>query len=121
MARKPLLPVVKHLFGMEDLTDSIDDVKITEDLVADIKPETPASIDIIRVDVPLFIRLLEFSREDAKDDAELHILTERLTAACAGGEAVGMMAYDDLVKDLGKPEDGTPADPPEISGVTETK
>jgi hypothetical protein len=28
--------------------------------------------DIIKLDVPLFIRLLEYAREDAKSDMDLH-------------------------------------------------
>jgi hypothetical protein len=34
--------------------------------------------NIIKVDVPLFIRLLEYAREDAKTDMDLHVLTERI-------------------------------------------
>ena len=51
-------------------------------------------IDIIKVDVPLFIRLLEYAREDAKDDEDLHRMTERLTLECRGGRSVGMEVYD---------------------------
>jgi len=32
--------------------------------------------DTIKLDVPLFIRLLEYAREDAKDDMDLHRVAE---------------------------------------------
>jgi hypothetical protein len=34
--------------------------------------------DTITFDIPLFIRVLEFAREDAKDDMSLHKMTEKL-------------------------------------------
>jgi hypothetical protein len=35
--------------------------------------------DIIKLNVPLFLRLLELAREDIKDDVPLHLMTEILT------------------------------------------
>ena len=34
--------------------------------------------DNVKIDIPLMIRLLELAREDVKDDAELHKITERM-------------------------------------------
>jgi hypothetical protein len=53
--------------------------------------------DVISVDIPLFIRLLEYAREDARTDMDLHDLTERLTKLCATGTTVSMDAYDQIV------------------------
>lgn len=50
--------------------------------------------DVICVDVPLFIRLMEYAREDARDDMDLHRLTEKLTAMSAGGQTLTMADYD---------------------------
>jgi hypothetical protein len=50
--------------------------------------------DVICVDIPLFIRLMEYAREDAKTDMDLHRLTEKLTAMCAGGKTLSMADYD---------------------------
>ena len=55
------------------------------------------SADVVHLNVPLFIRLLEYAREDAKDDAALHLLTERLIKVCQDGSTVGMEVYDRLV------------------------
>lgn len=38
------------------------------------------SADVVKLDVPLFIRLLEWSREEATDDEQLHNVAEKLTA-----------------------------------------
>jgi len=33
--------------------------------------------DVLKISIPLFIRLLEYSREDAKSDVDLHKVAER--------------------------------------------
>ncbi len=53
--------------------------------------------DVISVDVPLMIRLLEWSREDAKTDMQLHSLTENLIALSAG-KTLSMKDYDKILK-----------------------
>jgi hypothetical protein len=54
-------------------------------------------MDIITVDVPLFIRLLEFAREDATDDMMLHDVAEKLIEMCADGDIMQMEQYDEIV------------------------
>lgn len=41
-------------------------------------------IDGVHLDVPLFIRLLEFAREEAKDDIDLHVITENINRIFQG-------------------------------------
>ena len=53
------------------------------------------TMDKITMDVPLFIRLLEFAREDAKTDMELHTLTEN--AIKLGDKTLTMQDYDKIV------------------------
>lgn len=53
------------------------------------------TMDKITMDVPLFIRLLEFAREDAKDDMELHTMTEN--AVELGEKTLTMKDYDKIV------------------------
>ncbi len=53
--------------------------------------------DIVQLDVPLFIRLLELSREDIKQDADIHDLAQAVIAMSAQGP-VTMADYDKLVK-----------------------
>lgn len=53
-------------------------------------------MDIVQLDVPLFIRLLELAREDIKQDADLHDLAQAVIAASQDGP-VTMASYDKLV------------------------
>ena len=53
--------------------------------------------DAVHLNIPLFIRLLEFSREEVKEDAQLHELTERLIELCKNDTIVGMDIYEQLV------------------------
>lgn len=53
-------------------------------------------MDIIKLDVPLFIRLLELAREDVKDDADLHDIAEAVTKLSQNGP-VTMADYDSIV------------------------
>jgi hypothetical protein len=53
--------------------------------------------DIIAVDVPLFIRLLEFAREDAGDDMDLHEVAERAIEAVKARGVLSMDDYKTLV------------------------
>jgi hypothetical protein len=58
--------------------------------------------DKITVDVPLFIRLLEYAREDAKTDMDLHKVTENAVALSETGKTLTMDQYDAIVKDGGQ-------------------
>jgi hypothetical protein len=78
--------------GLEKVRDMIKKI-MTEN-------EGEDQIDTITMDVPLFIRILEYAREDAQDDMDLHDLAEK---AIAGTKQQGMLSMDDydmLVGDL---------------------
>jgi gamma-glutamylcyclotransferase (GGCT)/AIG2-like uncharacterized protein YtfP len=75
----------------------------------DQEQEDKNMVDVITVDVPLFIRLLEFAREDATDDMKLHSVTEKLIEMCQDGDIMTMEQYDDIV--------GTKADGADTSGM----
>jgi len=53
-------------------------------------------MDIIKLDVPLFIRLLELAREDVKQDADLHDIAEAVIKLSQEGTAT-MADYDSIV------------------------
>ena len=55
--------------------------------------------DKVTVDIPLFIRLLEYAREDAKTDMDLHKVTENIIALSETGKTLTMAQYDAIVKD----------------------
>jgi len=54
--------------------------------------------DKITLDVPLFIRLLEYAREDAKTDMDLHNVAENIIALSGTGKTLTMAQYDEIVK-----------------------
>lgn len=57
--------------------------------------------DIVQLDVPLFIRLLELSREEIKQDADIHDLAQAVIALSSQGP-VTMADYDKLVSFMQK-------------------
>jgi cbb3-type cytochrome oxidase cytochrome c subunit len=61
-------------------------------------------MDIIRLDVPLFIRLLELAREDVKQDADLHDVAEAVIKLSQEGVAT-MADYDQIVAFMQKQGD----------------
>jgi len=52
--------------------------------------------DIIHIDVPTFIRLLELSREEIKGDEPLHIIAEKVVELSKNGP-VTMDSYDEII------------------------
>ena len=54
--------------------------------------------DKITVDVPLFIRLLEYAREDAKTDMDLHNVAENIIALSGTGKTLTMAQYDEIIR-----------------------
>lgn len=53
--------------------------------------------DKITMDIPLFIRMMEYAREDAKTDMDLHNVTERAIQLMQKHEHLCMQNYDELV------------------------
>jgi hypothetical protein len=53
--------------------------------------------DIITVDVPLFIRLLEYAREDAQTDIDLHDVAENIISLAASGKTLSMEDYSTII------------------------
>ena len=58
--------------------------------------------DTITLDVPLFIRLLEYAREDAQSDMDLHRVTENAISLALSGKILTMRDYEMIV---GTPEE----------------
>jgi membrane protein required for beta-lactamase induction len=53
--------------------------------------------DKVTLDIPLFIRLLEYAREDAKTDMDLHNVAEKAISLSETGKTLTMAEYDALV------------------------
>ena len=68
-------------------------MKLVDILLEETNPE-----DVIHLDIPLFIRLLEFAREDAQADVDLHFLADNAIRLSAEGQVLNMDHYNDLIK-----------------------
>ena len=59
--------------------------------------EQPDAIDIVTLDVPLFIRMLEYAKEDAADDMDLHELATKTIALSKQRGILSMEDYEILI------------------------
>ena len=62
-----------------------------------IHKEETEGVDSVTLDIPLMIRLLEFAREDAKDDMVLHQVVERMIGMKEEGQSLSMSDYESIV------------------------
>jgi hypothetical protein len=67
-----------------------------DEQVAPVAPSTNPT-DTVTVDIPLMIRLMEYSKEDAQDDMALHKVAEQLTSLSQSGKTLTMADYDSIV------------------------
>jgi hypothetical protein len=72
---------------------------INAQLEAEVKKQQRSNdpTDTVTVDIPLLIRLLEYAREDAKTDMDLHSVTEKLIAFSKEHATLTMAQYDAIV------------------------
>ena len=61
-------------------------------------------IDVIKIDVPTFLRLLELAREDVKDDPDLHDITQKVVAI-SQERVVTMDDYNEILSFMKKQGD----------------
>jgi hypothetical protein len=86
-------PAVKEVKPYKRISTSI----VEEHFSSEPKPMYKNDGDVIRLDVPLLIRLLEYAREDAETDMDLHRATERMIELVKEGNVLNMDNYDDIV------------------------
>lgn len=82
---------------------------IETQLEAEVKKIEKSSdpVDTVTVDIPLLLRLFEYSREDAKTDMDLHDITEKLIALSKEHKVLSMDQYPSIVQksDMSEPKD----------------
>lgn len=61
------------------------------------QPETKNSIDTISLNVPLLIRIMEYSKEDAQTDMDLHKVAEKIIELSKQGKTLTMEDYSYIV------------------------
>jgi hypothetical protein len=67
--------------------------------------EAKDAVDTVTMDVPLFIRMLEFAREDAKADMDLHDVAEKAIEINKSKETLSMQDYEDIIPAVEEPMD----------------
>jgi hypothetical protein len=100
--------------------EGFDDLKLAKDFyyknydrLASLDETADGNVtDTVKMDVPLLIRIMEFAREDAKTDMDLHDIAERLIELGKTGDTLTMQDYQDAVASLSAPEmSDTPTEP----------
>jgi len=68
-------------------------MKLIDLLLEETNPE-----DKVILDIPLFIRLLEYAREDTQADVDLHFMVDNAIRLSTEGETLTMDHYDQIIK-----------------------
>ena len=99
---KPFKTIYKPTGKSDKFYDTFNDIvdlfnlgNAVKSSMSEAKEEDPT--DIIAMDVPLFIRMLEYAREDAEQDVDLHKVTERAIEAVKLRGLLSMEDYQDIV------------------------
>lgn len=80
----------------EEIYNIVSDV-ITEKTTLNENQNNINPTDAITVNIPLFIRLLEYAKEDAKTDMDLHSVAENAIELSKNNSVLGMDEYDDII------------------------
>ena len=67
------------------------------DYVGTISEDNNGNIDVLTMDIPLFLRLLEYAKEDAKTDLDLHYVTENALKCMQGKNKLSMDCYENII------------------------
>ena len=62
--------------------------------------ESTNPADRVAMDVPLLLRIMEYSKEDAKTDMDLHHVVEKLIELSSSGETLTMANYNDIIDNV---------------------
>lgn len=67
------------------------------DYIGTVSEDNNGNIDTLTMDIPLFLRLLEFAKEDAKTDLDLHYVTENALKCMQGKDKLTMDCYNSIL------------------------
>jgi hypothetical protein len=79
----------KPIFDAKSFKNALGETEINE--------EDSNPVDTVTLDVPLLIRMLEYSKEDAKTDMDLHKAAEKMIELGTEGNTLSMDSYDEIV------------------------
>lgn len=81
-------------------TDQEGGVVAVEEPVVSPQDDRSCECDL-NLDMSLFIRLLEYAKEEAKEDVDLHFVAENLQKVCNSKGCATMEDYDDIISESG--------------------
>ena len=85
----------KKITTVEEYSDYLDQSPAMPNANSKLKNYAPC----VRVDVPLLIKLLEYAREEASSDLDLHILASKMLAISEnGGRVLTIDDYHELME-----------------------
>jgi hypothetical protein len=93
---KPINKSDKFYDEFEDIVDLFNLKGFVKTSMSEAKEED--AVDTITMDIPLFLRMLEYSREDAQKDLDLHDVTEKANKL---GKERGILSMDDYEEIVG--------------------
>ena len=107
VAKVKELAIAKHIDNNADVVKELGATGLKFDYVLDLpaytdqlptkkKEKFANPVDSITLDVPLFLRLMELSKEDIKNDVDLHKLAEKAAGLSVDGHVLTMGDYDIL-------------------------
>lgn len=67
------------------------------DFISNIKPVENSTINSITLSIPLLIRMMEYAREDAKDDMSLHFAAENMMELSKDSKTLSMKDYEKII------------------------
>lgn len=109
VTKKGQPPFKGRLVGNEsilpELARAAEKVSIERRLQEMLAQEAGNPIDTITMDVPLFIRMLEYAREDAKTDMDLHHVLENILNLQKGTTTLTMKEYSSIVSNNSSEEE----------------
>ena len=88
MVRKVLNPIEE--------VETEEEINSTE-FLQNRKPIDSNFVDTIGLSIPLLIRMLEYAKEDAKTDMDLHFAAENMIQLAKTKESLNMSDYDNIV------------------------
>ena len=75
----------------------IDNVEDAKEIVRNVLMGPNNPTDTATLDIPLLIRLLEYSKEDAQSDMDLHKVAENIIELSKQGKTLTMSDYNNIV------------------------
>jgi hypothetical protein len=108
---KPFKVIYKPIGKSDDWYDKFDEIVYLFNLGSAVKGEMNEAkeedvVDTITMDIPLFIRMLEYSREDASADVDLHDVTEKAISLNKEKDILSMEDYNEIVGAAEEIEEG---------------